>query len=83
MANTTKRDRIRIRFLCDQVGFLKEKGLNPITTFDRCWEKIPEALIQKLNAEELSLYVQRHILPNEIQIARMEREKNEYDFKSA
>ncbi|AOP33404.1 hypothetical protein A0128_05820 [Leptospira tipperaryensis] len=83
MANTTKRDRIRIRFLCDQVGSLKEKGLNAITTFDRCWEKIPDPLIQKLNAEELSLYIQRHLLPNEILNANREREKNEYDSKSA
>ncbi|TGK19768.1 hypothetical protein [Leptospira stimsonii] len=83
MANTTKRDRIRIRFLCDQVGHLKEKGVNPIHAFDRCWEKIPDALIQKLNAEELSLYIQRHLLPNEILNATLEKEKSQYDFKSA
>ncbi|MBM9501603.1 hypothetical protein JWG44_15220 [Leptospira sp. 201903071] len=83
MANTTKRNRIRIRFLCDQVGSLKEKGINPITVFDRCWEKIPEPLIQKLNAEELSLYIQRHLLPNEILNSSREKEKNEYGSKSA
>ncbi|MDV6234599.1 hypothetical protein CH379_003025 [Leptospira ellisii] len=73
MANITKYDRVRIRFLCDQVGALREKGLDARSVFDRCWEKIPEALVQKLNAEELLTYVQRHVLPVQIVSLRQER----------
>ncbi|TGK31701.1 hypothetical protein EHQ12_03770 [Leptospira gomenensis] len=72
MANITKHDRVRIRFLCDQVGTLREKGLDARSVFDRCWDKIPEALIQKLNTEELLTYVQRHVLPVQIVSLRQE-----------
>ncbi|EMY77101.1 hypothetical protein LEP1GSC060_2084 [Leptospira weilii serovar Ranarum str. ICFT] len=80
MANIMKRDRVRIRFLCDQVGELKSKGLNVRSVFDQCWNKIPETMIQKLNAEELHLYIQRHILP--VEVASIVSDKN-YKSKTA
>lgn len=45
MANIIKKDRVKIRFLCDQVGELKSKGLNVRTVFDQCWNRIPETMI--------------------------------------
>ncbi|WP_001284974.1 hypothetical protein [Leptospira interrogans] len=66
MANLKKCDRVRSRFICDQVKVLKENGLNVYTVFDRCWSKIPAALIKKLNTEELLQYIRLHILPTEI-----------------
>ncbi len=80
MANIIKKDRVKIRFLCDQVGELKSKGLNVRTVFDQCWNRIPETMIQKLNAEELLIYIQRHILPTEITL--MNTNKNVEDYKS-
>ncbi|MDI7187114.1 hypothetical protein QMM42_12975 [Leptospira santarosai] len=66
MANLRKYDRVRSRFLCDHVKLLKDHGLNVYTVFDRCWSKIPDALIKKLNGEELSQYIRLHILPTEL-----------------
>ncbi|AYV57611.1 hypothetical protein [Leptospira kmetyi] len=83
MANIIKRDRVRIRFLCDQVGELKTKGLNVRSVFDQCWNRIPETMIQKLNAEELLTYMQRHILPVEVALLTAEREAEAYKTKSA
>ncbi len=80
MANIIKKDRVKIRFLCDQVGELKSKGLNVRTVFDQCWNRIPETMIQKLNAEELLVYIQRHILP--IEITLMNANKNAEDYRS-
>ncbi|EMJ92045.1 MULTISPECIES: hypothetical protein [Leptospira] len=80
MANIIKKDRVKIRFLCDQVGELKSKGLNVRMVFDQCWNRIPETMIQKLNAEELLIYIQRHILPTEITL--MNTNKNVEDYKS-
>nr|OCA01260.1 Uncharacterized protein A9P81_0648 [Leptospira interrogans serovar Copenhageni/Icterohaemorrhagiae] len=75
-----KKIRVKIRFLCDQVGELKSKGLNVRTVFDQCWNRIPETMIQKLNAEELLVYIQRHILP--IEITLMNANKNAEDYRS-
>lgn len=66
MANTTKHERVRQRFICDQVKNLKEQGLKPQNVFEGCWNRIPDPLIQKLNAEDLLQYIQRHVLPAEI-----------------
>ncbi|WP_004472610.1 hypothetical protein, partial [Leptospira santarosai] len=66
MANIRKYDRVRSRFICDQVKSLNENGLNVYTVFDRCWSKIPDALIKKLTGEELSQYIRLHILPTEL-----------------
>ncbi|WP_004471486.1 hypothetical protein [Leptospira santarosai] len=66
MANLRKYDRVRGRFLCDHVKLLKDRGLNVYTVFDRCWSKIPDALIKKLNGEELLQYICLHILPTEL-----------------
>ncbi|UMQ57879.1 hypothetical protein [Leptospira interrogans] len=73
MANIIKRDRVKIRFICDQVEELKSKGFNVYVMFDQCWEKIPNTIIQKLNAEELLLYIQKYILPAEVAIKEILR----------
>ncbi|WP_061218434.1 hypothetical protein [Leptospira weilii] len=66
MANTTKFDRIRKRFLCDHSAELRDKGLIAHFIFDRCWNRIPNGLIRKLNTEELLSYIKIHVLPAEI-----------------
>ncbi|TGM97125.1 hypothetical protein [Leptospira yasudae] len=83
MANIIKRDRVRIRFLCDQVGELKSNGLNVRTVFDQCWDKIPNTMIQKLNAEELLVYMQRHLLPTEVALLLAAKNAEEYKSKTA
>ncbi|EMG12130.1 hypothetical protein LEP1GSC151_2782 [Leptospira interrogans serovar Grippotyphosa str. LT2186] len=82
MANHRKYDRVRSRFICDQVKFLKEKGFNVYTVFDRCWSKIPDALTKKLNAEELSQYIRLHILPTEISSQTSRNKDDGYNTKN-
>ncbi|RHX89874.1 hypothetical protein [Leptospira stimsonii] len=82
MANTTKYDRVRSRFICDQVKSLREKNLNARTLFDRCWNKIPDTLIRKLNAEDLLQYIRLHVLPGEISSIIPSKTKDGYKTKN-
>ncbi|UOG39341.1 hypothetical protein MAL08_08810 [Leptospira noguchii] len=82
MANTRKYDRVRSRFICDHVKLLKENGLNVYTVFDCCWSKIPDALIKKLNGEELSQYIRLHILPIEISSQNSRNNDDGYKIKN-
>ncbi|EMK22412.1 hypothetical protein [Leptospira kirschneri] len=77
MANVTKFERIRKRFLCDHSAELRDKGVIAHFIFDRCWNKIPNALIKKLNSEELLSYIKIHILPGEVASTKG-TSKNEY-----
>lgn len=82
MANLRKYDRVRSRFICDQVKNLREKGFNVYTVFDRCWSKVPDALAKKLNAEELLLYIRLHILPTEISSQTSRNKDDGYNTKN-
>lgn len=63
MANHSKEEKVRHSFTVEHYTTLNNERLNPSRIIELCWERIPSALIQKLNSTELLDYINLHILP--------------------